>query len=69
MNGRMFAVDWGTAVTGVVGVAGIGGALLSAKMTSKSDTENLRTSISAENKRETRREAPYLRELSRQTHR
>jgi hypothetical protein len=45
-------VDWGTvvpaAITGVVGLAGIGGTLLSARMTGKSDAENLRMSISAE---------------------
>lgn len=48
-------MDWGTvvpaAITGVVGLAGIGGALLSARMTGKSDAENLRTSISAEDRR------------------
>ncbi len=48
-------MDWTiivpTAITGVVGLAGIGGTLLSARMTSKSDAENLRTSISAEDAR------------------
>ena len=51
----MSAVDWGTVIaagiTGLVGVAGIGGTLLSARMTSKSDAENLRTSIAAEDAR------------------
>ena len=46
------AVDWttviSTAITGAVGLAGIGGALLSARMTSKSDAENLKMSIAAE---------------------
>lgn len=45
-------MDWATvvptAIAGVVGLAGIGGTLLSARLTSKSDAENLRTSISAE---------------------
>jgi hypothetical protein len=36
---------------GVVGLVGIGGALLSASMTSKSNAQNLRTCISAEDKR------------------
>jgi hypothetical protein len=44
-------VDWAILVTGVVGIAGIGGTLLSAKMTSKSAAENLRTSIAAEDAR------------------
>jgi hypothetical protein len=54
-NGRMSAVDWGTVIaagiTGLVGIAGIGGTLLSARMTGKSDAENLRTSITAEDGR------------------
>ena len=54
-NGSMSGVDWGTVIaagiTGLVGVVGIGGTLLSARMTSKSDAENLRTSISAEDAR------------------
>lgn len=54
-NGENSAVDLGTViaagVTGVVGVAGIGGTLLSARMTSKSDADNLRTSIAAEDTR------------------
>jgi hypothetical protein len=41
-------VDWGIVVTGVVGLAGIGGALLSVRMTSNSAADNLRTTISAE---------------------
>jgi len=48
-------VDWAiivpTAITGAVGLAGIGGTLLSARMTGRSDAENLRTSISAEDER------------------
>jgi hypothetical protein len=44
-------VDWAIVVTGVVGLAGIGGTLLSARMTGKSDAENLRASISAEDQR------------------
>jgi hypothetical protein len=48
-------VDWATvvptAITGLLGLAGIGGTLLSARLTSKSDAENLRTSISAEDAR------------------
>jgi hypothetical protein len=44
-------MDWAVVVTGAVGLAGIGGTLLSAKMTGKSDAENLRTSISAEDRR------------------
>lgn len=44
-------MDWAIVVTGVVGLAGIGGALLSARMTSKSDAANLRTRISAEDAR------------------
>lgn len=39
------------AITGAVGIAGIGGALLSARITSKSAAENLRTSIAAEDAR------------------
>jgi hypothetical protein len=49
-------VDWGTVITGVVGLAGIGGTLLAARMTGKSDAENLRTSISAEDRRARRTE-------------
>ena len=50
------SMDWGTVVTGVVGLAGIGGALLSASMTSKSSAQNLRTGISAEDERARRAE-------------
>jgi hypothetical protein len=39
------------AITGVVGLAGIGGTLLSARMTGKSDAANLRMSVSAEDTR------------------
>ncbi len=67
-------MDWATvvptAIAGVVGLAGIGGTLLSARLTSKSDAENLRTSISAEDAgAQAGREAPYLRELHRGDHR
>jgi hypothetical protein len=44
-------MDWAIVVTGAVGLAGIGGTLLSARMTSKSDAANLRASISAEDTR------------------
>lgn len=48
-------MDWGTvipaAVAGAVGVAGIGGTLLSARMTGKSNADILRTSIIAEDAR------------------
>jgi hypothetical protein len=44
-------VDWAIVITGVVGLAGIGGTLLSAGMASKSASENLRISISAEDAR------------------
>ena len=62
-------MDWAIVVTGVVGLAGIGGTLLAARMTSKSDAANLRTSISAEDARANRAEkrriyANYLAALS-----
>jgi hypothetical protein len=44
-------MDWAIVVTGVVGLAGIGGTLLSARMAARSAVENLRTSISAEDAR------------------
>jgi hypothetical protein len=48
-------VDWATVIptgiTGVLGLAGIGGTLLSTRITGRSDAENLRTSISAEDYR------------------
>jgi hypothetical protein len=48
-------LDWGTviptAITGLVGLAGIGGTLLSARITGKSDAENLRMTISADDRR------------------
>jgi hypothetical protein len=43
--------DWGILVTGLVGVAGIGGTVLATWMTGKSQTTNLRISIGAENER------------------
>lgn len=49
-------MDWAIVVTGVVGVAGIGGTLLAARMAARSAAENLRTSISAENARANRAE-------------
>ena len=53
-------MDWATVIaagiTGVVGLGGIGGTLLSARLTSKSDAANLRTSISAEDARANRAE-------------
>jgi hypothetical protein len=53
-------VDWGsvvsTVVTGVVGLAGIGGSIMSARLASKSATENLRRSITAEDIRAKRAE-------------
>lgn len=39
------------AITGAVGIAGIGGTVLSATITRKSAAENLRISIDAENER------------------
>lgn len=39
------------AITGVVGIAGIGGSILSAKLAGKSAAQNLQTSISADNER------------------
>jgi hypothetical protein len=48
-------VDWGIvisdAITGVVGIAGIGGSIVSAKLAGKSATQNLQTTIRAENDR------------------
>jgi len=48
-------MDWGpvitAGITGIVGLAGIGGTLVSAKITRKSAAENLRTSIGAEDER------------------
>jgi hypothetical protein len=42
---------WDVVVTGVVGIAGIGGAILAARITTKTQTANLLLSIDAENKR------------------
>jgi hypothetical protein len=48
-------VDWASvvpgAITGIVGIAGIGGSIVSAKLAGKSATQNLQTSIAAENER------------------
>lgn len=48
-------MDWGAVtpnlITGVVGIAGIVGSIVSARIARKSATENLRTSISAEDRR------------------
>jgi hypothetical protein len=53
-------MDWGTViptiVTGVVGIAGIGGSIIAAKIASKSAVDNLRISISAEDVRAQRAE-------------
>jgi hypothetical protein len=49
------ATNWATVipavVTGAVGIAGIGGTILSARITTKAQTANLRLSIDAENTR------------------
>ena len=46
-------MDWASvvpgAITGVVGIAGIGGSIASAKLAGKSAAQNLQTSIAAEN--------------------
>ncbi len=42
---------WLTLITGLVGVAGIAGTILSARLTSRSQTANLMLSISEERKR------------------
>jgi hypothetical protein len=47
-------MDWGTFITGVVGLAGIGGSIVSAKIASKSATGDLRIAISAEDARSRR---------------
>lgn len=47
---------WQTLITGAVGVAGIGGTILAARMTSKSQTANLKPGIGAENERARRAE-------------
>jgi len=54
MAGRA-VVDWGIvisgAITGIVGIAGIGGSIMSARLAGKSATQNLQVSITAENER------------------
>lgn len=51
----MSIMDWGTlistVVTGVVGIAGIGGSIVSARLASKSAAENLNRNIRAEDTR------------------
>jgi hypothetical protein len=48
-------MDWASvvsvAITGAVGIAGVAGTILAARITSKSATENLKLSISADNER------------------
>lgn len=44
-------MSWDALITGAVGVAGIGGTVLAARMTNKSQTANLVLSIDAENER------------------
>jgi hypothetical protein len=44
-------VRWDTFITGVVGVAGIGGTILAALISSKAQAANLKLSIGAENER------------------
>lgn len=49
-------MDWSNVTTGLVGLAGIGGTILSARMAGNSASRNLQTSISAENQRADRAE-------------
>jgi ABC-type transporter Mla maintaining outer membrane lipid asymmetry ATPase subunit MlaF len=65
-------VDWASvvpgAITGVVGIVGIGGSVLSARMAGKSAAQNLQMSIQAEDTRASRAEkrricASYLASL------
>ena len=42
---------WPTLITGLIGVAGIGGSILSARITTRSQTANLMLSISEEKER------------------
>jgi hypothetical protein len=44
-------MDWAIVVTGVVGLAGIGGSIVSARMASTSAAANLQTNIAAEERR------------------
>lgn len=62
-------MDWGYVITGIVGIAGIGGTLWSGKLAAKSATLNLRLSISAEDDRARRAQkrriyAAYLASLT-----
>jgi hypothetical protein len=56
----MSFMDWGTvtttAITGAVGIAGVAGSIVSARLAGKSAVENLKTSIAADDERARRAE-------------